>query len=190
MISLLSTSLLVSSCKDGGGSVATQAHLGINASSIALSPSTNFILTITNDGGIAVQGLNFTFNPAISGLSIGSSQSLTATNESGTSIPPGGKLVVKLKASQAASIGKHTTLEVTSSNAGNKLDVPVKIEASAFKLQLNADSNLIGSGETKQYTLKNTGGTEIVNPVVGVLPLYNVGYITAGTPKSLTFSQN
>ncbi len=24
----------------------------------------------------------------------------------------------------------------------------------------------------------------------GVLPLYNVGYITAGTPKSLTFSQN
>ncbi len=24
----------------------------------------------------------------------------------------------------------------------------------------------------------------------GVLPLYNVGYIAAGTPKSLTFSQN
>ncbi len=28
------------------------------------------------------------------------------------------------------------------------------------------------------------------SPYERVLPLYNVGYITAGTPKSLTFSQN
>ncbi len=30
----------------------------------------------------------------------------------------------------------------------------------------------------------------ILLPPIRVLPLYNVGYITAGTPKSLTFSQN
>ncbi len=35
-----------------------------------------------------------------------------------------------------------------------------------------------------------TSGKDHVKHFNRVLPLYNVGYITAGTPKSLTFSQN
>ncbi len=47
-----------------------------------------------------------------------------------------------------------------------------------------------GDGVKISLTDALTGTSTIIEGLPRVLPLYNVGYITAGTPKSLTFSQN
>ncbi len=62
-----------------------------------------------------------------------------------------------------------------------------------FRQQQDAVSDAIAlfSGESSPEVVKKIWLVDPAETVIErVLPLYNVGYIAAGTPKSLTFSQN
>ncbi len=121
-----------------------------------------------------------------------------------------GSLSVKVIASDKQFSASSTfALSVTNARVelSKELISQTSTVANGFRYQFAADS-FKDADDTLTYSVRlkdgralpawlsfdsatrTSTGTPTRDDLGGVLPLYNVGYIAAGTPKSLTFSQN
>ncbi|MCF6776686.1 YCF48-related protein [Thiotrichales bacterium 19X7-9] len=189
-IMLLLAVILINGCgkdaEDSNGDPSNKitesfAYLSPDMTEIALSSNEQIIVTVSNLGNTSTEGLNIRL---MSASTVAILSELSISDKLPTNIPKSGSITITLKAINAT-VGQAAKLHISAKNSKDSVTIPIKIiPENIANLVLTSDSGIIGSGNTKTYTLKNISDQRVDHLSIGLYQVASNSRYPLGSIKN------